>query len=403
MSGHSIVLGILIGLCVSLERLQKNNNNRNTRETDNCRSREHTQNDNKKFEYKTSVERTYEEEINCRKLQEPFEYSVMDYNLEFEKRMISEKRCKEIDGWNIQNPLRSGMKEIFSAERQYFVTNGDESILFCHAFSPRYDDRDGLDYEQPVFLLCINKEYRFIGFTHNSVADDRSGSVPVRNEEIIILEEEFIEKSEEKEKLLDLLKFLISKFEKEYSMLDEIRAMEYHFKFYYKDEKIGQDLYVPGEIFTIEDFITEFEYRGISKKRCKEIDSRRLQDPYGYGEILMAENERFVTNKDESILFCLAFMPNHDDIDLGVTQRTYLLVVNKSHYMIHFNVDDMKAIGPKHRFYKVVISEKDYIDENRDALLNILKRVIAVYIKKHRREMPNEHFEYLFYYKGEKI
>lgn len=405
MSGHSIILGIIIGLGIGLERLQKNNNNRNTRGTNDYRSGEQTQNDNRKFGHKedSSFERRYEEEIDRKNLQEPIGYNVMDFGLEFEKRMISERRCKEIDSLNIQNPLRSGMKDFFTAQRHYFVTNRDESILFCHAFSPRYDDRDGPDYERPVFLLCINKEYRFIRYTHKSVADDRSGSVPICNEDVIILEEEFIEKSEEKEKLLDLLKCLISKYEKEHSALDEIRAMGYHFKFYYKDEKIGQDVYVPGKIFAIENLITEFEYRGISKKRCYEIDSLKLQDPYGYGEILMAENERFVTNKDESILFCCAFMPNHDDIDLGVTQRTYLLVVNKSHYMIHFKVDAAKAVAPKHWFFKVDISEKDYIDENRDELLSILKRVIAVYIKKHRREMPEEHFEYLFYYKGEEI
>ena len=163
----------------------------------------------------------------------------MDFDTEFEKREISEERCKEIDDLNIQNPLNSGMRQVFTAERNYFITNEDESILFCYAFMPRHpDDRDGPNYEHNVFLLFINKEYRFVRYDLESVTDDRSGFVPIRNEDISILKEEFIEKSTEKEKLLDLIKRLISKYEKEYSRLDEIRSMEYHFRFYYEGEEI---------------------------------------------------------------------------------------------------------------------------------------------------------------------
>lgn len=61
--------------------------------------------------------------------------------------------------------------------------------------------------------------------------------------------------------------------------------------------------------------IMEFEYRKISDERCKEIDSWEIHDPYGYGLVFTAEKEDFVTNKDESILFCHAFMPRHDDSD----------------------------------------------------------------------------------------
>lgn len=59
----------------------------------------------------------------------------------------------------------------------------------------------------------------------------------------------------------------------------------------------------------------EFEYRKISDEICKEIDSWEIHDPYGYGLVFTAEKEDFVTNKDESILFCHAFMPRHDDSD----------------------------------------------------------------------------------------
>lgn len=156
-----------------------------------------------------------------------------------------------------------------------------------------------------------------------------------------------------------------------------------------------------GKLFIVDDFTTEYEYRGISEERCREIDGWEIQSPFkSWTEhVFKAGNTRFVTNADESILFCHAFMsyiPNHDE-----EQRTYLLVVNESYYMIDFIVDIAKVIDPKHRFYSVVVFEKDYINENRDELLSILKKVIAVYIKKNRREIPDEHFEYLFRYNGE--
>lgn len=147
----------------------------------------------------------------------------------------------------------------------------------------------------------------------------------------------------------------------------------------------------------------EFQYKEISRKRCKEIDKWKLQDPYGYGEIFTAENEYFVTNKDESILFCCPFIPRHDDVDVGITQRTYLLVVDKSYYIINFHVDDVKAFGDNHWCITVSILEKDYINENCNELLSILKKVIAVFLKKHRLERLDEHFEYKFYYRGEEI
>lgn len=147
----------------------------------------------------------------------------------------------------------------------------------------------------------------------------------------------------------------------------------------------------------------EFEYRGISEERCKEINNWRIRDPYGYGKFFMAESTRFVTNKDESILFCRSFRPRHDDVGLGITQSTYLLVVNKSYYAIDYHVDNIIAHDDKHWHFIVSIMERDFIDENRNELLNMLKNVISIFLKKHRRERPGEEFEYQFFYKGEEI
>lgn len=152
-----------------------------------------------------------------------------------------------------------------------------------------------------------------------------------------------------------------------------------------------------------EECTMELEYRKISEERCKEINDWKIVDPYGYGENLIAENMRFVTNEDESVLFCCAFIPRRDDVDLGITQRTYLLVVDQLYYIIEFTVDDVKVYNPKHRFYSITIMEKDFINENRKNFLHILKEVIATYIKKHRRELPGSQFEYQFFYEGKEI
>lgn len=47
----------------------------------------------------------------------------------------------------------------------------------------------------------------------------------------------------------------------------------------------------------------EFRYGCISDKRCAEINSWRIPDPYGYGKKYHADGDYLVTNEDESILF----------------------------------------------------------------------------------------------------
>ena len=152
---------------------------------------------------------------------------------ELEYREISEERCKEINSWKIQDPYGDG--KIFTAEGKDFVTNRDESILFCRAFRPR---TELIGEYHIVYLFIKNEEYHFVSYELISYSDEKRGSISVRNEEIGIFKEEFIERSEEQQGLLTLLNCLISKFEAEFCVLEEVRTMEHHFKFYYKGEEI---------------------------------------------------------------------------------------------------------------------------------------------------------------------
>ena len=152
--------------------------------------------------------------------------------MELEYRKISEERCKEIDSWEIRDPY--GYGKIFTAEREDFVTNADESILFCHAFMPRHDDSDKYEY----FLFIRNDEYYLMVYDFASMTDDETGPTLIRNEDIVILENEFIEKSENKKELLGILKAVISKYEENCCRLPVARTWKYTFRFTYKGEKI---------------------------------------------------------------------------------------------------------------------------------------------------------------------
>lgn len=153
--------------------------------------------------------------------------------MELEYRKISEERCKEINSWKIRDPYGDG--KFFTAESKDFVTNKNESILFCRAFRPRTELAE--EYHA-VSLFIKNEEYHFVRCDLLSYTDEKRGANTVRNEEFVILEEEFIEKSHEKEELLELLKCLKSKYELEFCVLEEVRAMEHRFKFYYKGKEI---------------------------------------------------------------------------------------------------------------------------------------------------------------------
>ncbi len=154
----------------------------------------------------------------------------------------------------------------------------------------------------------------------------------------------------------------------------------------------------------------EFEYRKISEERCKEIDSWEIHDPYGYGKVFKAERVNFVTSMDESLLFCQAFMPRHDDVSLGVKGFTYLFVEGNDYYLFEFECKDVKdneIDGIKHRYMKINILKQNFIEEseNKRELLDILKSMISKYEENFCRLAIARTWKYnfVFTYKGEEV
>ena len=145
----------------------------------------------------------------------------------------------------------------------------------------------------------------------------------------------------------------------------------------------------------------KIEYREISEERCKEIDSWEIRAPYGYGGIFTAERQNFVTNEDESILFCHAFMPRHDDRERN--DEAYLFVKGKEYHLVNYVLEDVKTISENNWIIYINIIEKDFINNCDDKVLSILKKMISIFIKKSRLEIPGEHIEYHFYYKGQEV
>ncbi len=151
----------------------------------------------------------------------------------------------------------------------------------------------------------------------------------------------------------------------------------------------------------------ELRYGMISDERCKEIDSWKIRDPYGYGEIYTAERDYFVANEDESILFCLAFMPIPADRERFY--ETFLYINADKHYLMsynNYNIYDEERSGEMYRIETVEIDKNEFIDKslNKKEVLLILKELI---IKKeeHSVRIPNfkRIYEFTFYYDGEEI
>ena len=152
--------------------------------------------------------------------------------MEFEYRLLSEERCKEIDSLNIMDPYGDGKR--LSTRGFYWVSNADESILFFRAFSPRHDNLEG---NRTAFLFFNRNEYHFIYYDLIDVKDFVVNELEYRYLNINILESEYIENCAEKHSLLFLLKELISVCEK-----NRIRSRnfckEYVMEFEYKGEMI---------------------------------------------------------------------------------------------------------------------------------------------------------------------
>lgn len=151
----------------------------------------------------------------------------------------------------------------------------------------------------------------------------------------------------------------------------------------------------------------KLRYGFISDERCKEINSWKIKDPYGYGKVYTAERDDFVANEDESILFCHAFMPRHDDREGN--HETYLYI-NKDEYhfvnYVQFDFRDEERFGEMYRIGKINILENDFIRKtlNKDEVLKILKALIAKNVE-NSVCLPNfkRIYEFTFYYSGQEI
>ena len=152
--------------------------------------------------------------------------------MDFEYRLLSEERCKEIDSLNIMDPYGDGKR--LSTRGFYWVSNADESILFFLAFSPRHDNLEG---NRTAFLFFTRNEYHFIDYKCIDVKDTESNGIEYRNMKIDILENAFIEQSTEKEHLLSLLKDVIGNYEKKHIRSKKFNK-QFMFEFTYKGEII---------------------------------------------------------------------------------------------------------------------------------------------------------------------
>ncbi len=128
--------------------------------------------------------------------------------MELKFGLISKERCDEVDSWRIRDPY--GYREYFMAEREYFVTNEDETILFCHAFMPRHDDREG---NHETYLYIYQNKYHFVNYVKFDFHDEERDGAMYRVGKINVLKKDFIERNPNKKEELRILKELITKKE----------------------------------------------------------------------------------------------------------------------------------------------------------------------------------------------
>ena len=77
------------------------------------------------------------------------------YNMEFEYRQISAKRRREINRMRIRDRSASKEGTVFSADGRSFVTNKDESVLFCRS---HIQENPGQGERQAVFFCIRDNE-----------------------------------------------------------------------------------------------------------------------------------------------------------------------------------------------------------------------------------------------------
>ena len=72
------------------------------------------------------------------------------YDMQFEYRTISAKRCREINSMHIRDLSASDYNTVFLADGKKFVTNYDESLLFFRLFLSKPTDS-----ERKAVFACI--------------------------------------------------------------------------------------------------------------------------------------------------------------------------------------------------------------------------------------------------------
>lgn len=76
--------------------------------------------------------------------------SSKQYNMQFEYRTISAKRCREVNSMHIRDLSAPDYDTVFLANGKKFVTNHDESILFYRLFLSKPTDN-----ERKAVFVCI--------------------------------------------------------------------------------------------------------------------------------------------------------------------------------------------------------------------------------------------------------
>ena len=148
----------------------------------------------------------------------------------------------------------------------------------------------------------------------------------------------------------------------------------------------------------------EFKYGKISEKRCKEIDEMDIRCPYPYdgGQTkFTAEREYFVYNEDESILFCLGFIPI--PAEMYYCDKVYILFIEDDYYYIYIyyvkDVETRVKDNYYHSLEEIVLN--DDLDENRKKyILSLLKQMIPVEYKAFKDDVV---YEIDLQYNGEEV
>ena len=123
-----------------------------------------------------------------------------------------------------------------------------------------------------------------------------------------------------------------------------------------------------------------FSERPISHERCEEINRMEIVCPWSNDVFKMKENEDYITNEDESIIYGMAFIPKPFDLVLETTidYRDYFFLVIGNEYFLHSPrfvsrekeiIDDVIHISDT---YKLPDDEKINSAEDKDHIIDLI-------------------------------